>query len=864
MFESLETYGERTCLIVEGSTHLSYRELVRLSNAFADQLGKKRHLVLLEVNNTVACVAAIVACFRGNQPFILCSDTTRSRIEASFHPDVLVDPSGRITWAANPGSHGLHPDLAIMLSTSGSTGATKLVRLSASAMVSNAAAIVEYLNLDANERTITSLPISYSYGLSILTSHLSVGASIVLTEKSVVDDSFWDLFANLQVTSLAGVPYTYELLETIGFRDRAHPSLHYMTQAGGRLAPDLVRRYANWSRDRGVRFYTMYGQTEAAPRMAYLPPELALSHADCIGRAVPGGTLRVVDTVGRPAMRGTIGELVYTGPNVMMGYALEPEDLARGSELAELHTGDLAQEVENGVFKIMGRSSRFSKIAGLRIDLDDLERFLHDRGHEAVAAGDDALVAIGIKGGDGSVTMASRMVDERLPLSKQSCIVFDLPETPRLSSGKIDYRDVLAKGIEMRAARAASRTARFKGKDSIAREFAQVLHHDGMDGRESFASLGGDSLSYVELSVAIERRLRYLPAGWEHLTIDQIDALLSKLHRPMAAPAPHVGTEIALRAAAIVFIVAHHSLMMDLGGGMEALLLLVGLNLARTQPWRLASSSQWKFFKDVGMRLLLPYYLILVGFALRHHDHISWLLWFLLGNWLPLHSSFSIYWFISAYVQVLLIIFALASIAPIRRLMTETSGHFAVMFLLAALALKIAVFAAFQHVALHGRTPDQFIYIVALGWCLQAAKTITARLSLVAVAAGIMAIDLSGIASTVWSGFDGHWRNESLLASVIVLTFVKSIRVPQVVCRLLTYLAVASLTIYLTHPLLLALTADWFSPPQKYNPYCYVAVACFLAFGVMFHRLAGLLRHRTLRFEKLFKGYVRTRRSAVV
>ena len=218
------------------------------------------------------------------------------------------------------------------------------------------------------DRAITTLPLHYCYGLSVLHSHLLAGASVVLTDASVVDPCFADALRDHGVTNLAGVPHTFEMLERAGADRVRVPSLRLLTQAGGRMSPDAVTRWTARAETWGARFYVMYGQTEATARMAFLPPELAVRRPAAIGRAIPGGELRLEPVDGQP---DDVGELVYRGPNVMMGYAQHPDDLAEGALLDELRTGDLARfHADDGVFEIVGRRSRFVKPFGLRIDLD--------------------------------------------------------------------------------------------------------------------------------------------------------------------------------------------------------------------------------------------------------------------------------------------------------------------------------------------------------------------------------------------------------------------------------------------------------------------------------------------------------------
>ena len=192
----------------------------------------------------------------------------------------------------------MHPDLALLLTTSGSTGSPKLVRQSRRNIESNARAIVRYLEIGEEERAITTLPMNYTYGLSIVQSHLLAGASLILTGRSVVEPEFWALFREREATSFGGVPYTYEILKRVGFFGMELPSLRYFTQAGGKLPPELHETCARYADAHGKRFYVMYGQTEATARMGYLPWERALEKRGCMGIAIPGGRFTLLDVDG--------------------------------------------------------------------------------------------------------------------------------------------------------------------------------------------------------------------------------------------------------------------------------------------------------------------------------------------------------------------------------------------------------------------------------------------------------------------------------------------------------------------------------------------------------------------------------------
>lgn len=263
--------------VVAGDTRLTHRQLADLVVRRATTWGPSRRLVLVEGTNTLdSLVAYLAALQHGHVALVVPGgrDVPDEALARAYDPDIVCRAGADADDVRRPATaHDLHPDLALLLSTSGSTGSPKLVRLSRDNVASNAAAIADYLRLGRSDRAITSLPLHYCYGLSVLHSHLVAGGSVVLTGLSVVDECFWDLFAGAGATSFAGVPHTFDLLAASRFEERELPNLRHVTQAGGRLAPEDVRRWAGVGRERGWDLVVMYGQTEATARMAYLPPQ---------------------------------------------------------------------------------------------------------------------------------------------------------------------------------------------------------------------------------------------------------------------------------------------------------------------------------------------------------------------------------------------------------------------------------------------------------------------------------------------------------------------------------------------------------------------------------------------------------------
>ncbi|MEU6641337.1 AMP-binding protein [Saccharomonospora sp. NPDC046836] len=339
-----------------------------------------------------------------------------------------------------------HPDLAVLLSTSGTTGAPKLVRLSRQALLTNAEAIADALAIHHGEVAPTSLPLHYSFGLSVLNSHLVRGASVVIEPSGLLTRGFWNTVTDHRATSLAGVPYHYEMLRRLKFDPQRYPTLRTLTQAGGPLRTELVAHFNDTMLAAGGRMFVMYGQTEAAPRMATVPAERLAEKLGSAGAALPGGAFTIRRDDGEETTHPKIvGEVVYRGPNVMMGYAETEAELARGDDIGGvLTTGDLGYLDEEGFLYVTGRLKRIGKVFGNRVNLDDLEQAVRAGGAGidvvAAVAGDDRIVLFAEGAGSQTCREVSRALAERMHLHASGFDVRPIAAVPLLSSGKVDYR----------------------------------------------------------------------------------------------------------------------------------------------------------------------------------------------------------------------------------------------------------------------------------------------------------------------------------------------------------------------------------------------------------------------------------------
>jgi long-chain acyl-CoA synthetase len=431
-------------------TFADLRADVRRVRATLPDLGR-RSLGLLLSANRQACIATYLAALEARSALILLDAALAPELMEElvriYRPDWIAGGApnfklaGYSTVGANPGivarelrdDLDIHPDLGILLSTSGSTGSPKLVRLTLRNLQANAESIAEYLQLTPDERPVTSLPMAYSYGLSVINSHLLVGAALVLTEFGVLQREFWDVVERHSCTSLAGVPYTYEMLLKTGLLRSKGRGFKTLTQAGGRLAEEHVREIREIAEKRGWRFFVMYGQTEATARISYVPHEDLGRKPGSVGIPIPGGSLRLDEEM---------GELIYQGPNVMMGYAERREDLAKGDELkGVLKTGDLARQDEDGYFYLTGRTKRFLKLFGRRFNLDDVERTLARRfSSPIVCYGEDDLLTVAVEEPSPDIELVTTTLRTTYALPRTALRVLAVDGIPRTANGKVDYQ----------------------------------------------------------------------------------------------------------------------------------------------------------------------------------------------------------------------------------------------------------------------------------------------------------------------------------------------------------------------------------------------------------------------------------------
>ncbi len=386
-----------------GNESITFRELysssVNMASYLQREIGIKKKVLLISANNLLFIKAYLAIIKSGNICVPLDPGIERSNFSyilditnpdfafitkdidkklpigelRHLFPDSVSDSEvSGLPWGDDQENKDENECCEIIF-TSGSTGKPKGVMISHRNIMANTASILAYLNIRSDDRMLVVLPFFYCYGLSLLHTHLRAGASIVLNNSFIFIGKVIKDLKELQCTGFAGVPSHYQILlrKSETFRKTSFPHLRYVTQAGGGLATVFIDEFRELFPE--VKFYVMYGQTEATARLSYLPPELYEEKKGSIGRGIPGVELHIVNETGEMLQPGEMGELIAKGDNIMIGYY---KDLSNSGSVIKdgwLYTGDLGFIDSDGFIFLNARRSDLIKIGGKRVSVKEIE-----------------------------------------------------------------------------------------------------------------------------------------------------------------------------------------------------------------------------------------------------------------------------------------------------------------------------------------------------------------------------------------------------------------------------------------------------------------------------------------------------------
>ena len=389
-------------LILESQETNSYQTIFERSLSLAyvlnQRVGKGKNILLVSQNSSFfitvylgilksgnICIPLNPTIEQGNFDFIVnktkseigfISDLAKKKLKLpiAFYSEsnlssILTSP---------PPTNGFKDDfdgnqIGEILFTSGSTATPKGVMLTHNNIIANTESIIQYLNLNEDDKIMVVLPFFYCYGLSLLHTHLRVGGQLFLNNNFIFLASTIKNLNDYRCTGFAGVPSHFQILlrKTELFKQTEFPFLRYMTQAGGKLQNAFIMEFVESFPS--IRFFVMYGQTEATARLSYLPPDLVKSKLGSLGKGIPGVELRVVDLKGNRVLPGKTGEIIAKGQNVMLGYFNDPKETAKTIRNGWLYTGDLATVDDEGFIFLTARKKEIIKVGGKRVSPKEIE-----------------------------------------------------------------------------------------------------------------------------------------------------------------------------------------------------------------------------------------------------------------------------------------------------------------------------------------------------------------------------------------------------------------------------------------------------------------------------------------------------------
>ena len=461
LLTNLKKYKNDTAITIRNN-YISYGDLDKLSDKLAKKFNKKKlgfliceneiesilfylsslknkcALVLLEKNITEINLNSLIQkyepkyIFKNKKNNIKCKNFTKREIFLNY---LIYENKNKLNI-------NIHKNLKILISTSGTTGNPKYVKLSEKNLSSNIESVINYLKLNKYDSTITTLPMNYVYGLSIINTHLFVGAKIILNDFSVIDKRFWELISKHKITNINGVSYLYEIMDKIKFLDKNLSYVQFFTHAGGKINKQLQKKLIDFCIKNKKKIFFMYGAAEATARMSYVPWEYAKKKIGSIGIPIKGGRFWLENKKKQKIIqKNKIGELFYSGKNVFSGYANNFQDLSTIDNLSILRTGDFAKKDKDGFYFLSGRSDKFVKIQGNRLNLEDIETYTYNFGVKSVCKlNKQNKISIFIEK-DIDERMLLNEIKKRVTVHPSNFIIKKIKKFPLNKNFKISYND---------------------------------------------------------------------------------------------------------------------------------------------------------------------------------------------------------------------------------------------------------------------------------------------------------------------------------------------------------------------------------------------------------------------------------------
>jgi len=749
----------------------------------------------------------------------------------------VVEPADETGWLDEPMAWPTGPELAQVAFTSGTEGLAKGILLSRDHLADTVSRLKEKMGLDPSVREYVGVPVYHSFGFARCRAVLSAGGAIYIPRDGFNITELVEMLRGGAVNAVSAVPSLWRLV--LRFKDRFQEVAHQLRWIEiGSQAMSAQEKLALRELFRHARIVQHYGLTEAS-RATFLDVDRA--------------GIEVLDSVGRPTGDVEVdvcadGRIRIRGSNVAREMLVDGQRVPLLDEQGWLTTHDLG-EIRGEYLYYLGRADDVINLGGVKVAPEAIEAGMASELGPAdsycVVRRPDALR------GDGVLVVATEALavpDERLVVAASSALrklgieaqsavdVMRVEVIPVTDSRKIRRRELaeryLGESGQRVSATAASvaavsgplplRGSMTQREKDLLGVFAGVFPHARPRLEDSFVGLGGDSLTFVELSTSLEETLGHLPQDWETRTIGALAATAAHTKRTLWRD---VDLSVALRAISITAIVAGHFGWLDVGGSTFLLFVVAGFSFGRFQvPAAMEQRSPAGVLRSTAS-IAAPTVAAMLLLSARHAT-LDWPGVLLVKNWFQENLLEADFWFVEVLVQILLFMAALLSSARFRRAFMRQPFPCTIGLVLLSVAVMVVMPSVWRSDQVFDRVPHMLIWLFFLGWAASLAQTHWQRAWVWSIAVAATALAWGWPEKHFWVGHAVIW----VVVGTALLVTLPRVRVPSPLHRILSTVAGASLFVYISHQ---SLQAAW--SRVWHAPHRALEVALALVAGVAIH-----------------------------
>jgi non-ribosomal peptide synthetase component E (peptide arylation enzyme) len=703
------------------------------------------------------------------------NDTQRIQIAS---PRELVEPKAGSGWFSGPPLDDRSERVAQLMFTSGTEGEPKCITLRHRTLFDVVERLNGVMHLDSTIREYVGVPVYYSFGFGRCRAIMSAGGRGYIPESGFNPSEIAALLERGEINAISAVPSLWRVLMSAG---TVSPKLaakvkwiEIGSQYMSREEKESLRAlYSN------AVIVQHYGLTEASRSTFLEIQRTSGEHLESVGRACGSVELKITES-GRIAIRGPhVTDRVTSG-----GITSDPRD-AEGW----LETNDLG-ELRDGYLHYLGRADDVINCGGLKLPPEVLEakvsQILGVSGAFAICRsvdrlrGDGILIAVTpeVQGSDSTLLEAVAGAAQDFGVNARGAIrIARVDELPRTTTGKVQRRTL---SEQHGLAAEAPHEPVIGGESAVRRAFRSQLGARSLSGTESFVALGGDSLAFIQMSVALEAAIGYLPRGWEHAPIAELERLPVR-----RSGRSSVEAIVWMRALAIMAIVSNHVGLFgaySAPGGAFLLFVLAGATFARFQLQRVVLEGTAGAVLNGLPKLLVPTLGLLLIQQLRHR-HLEPAPLLLVSNFIS--PELGGYWFIEVWVQTYVVLFILLSFPPLAKFTRDRPLLAALTALAVGLVVRVTSPLLWDSDHLFNRLPQFTFWSFALGWVIALFGQTRPRLitALILVFAPTLSI---GVGPKLW-----------VTLGALGLLWLPPLRLHGAVSSVLAWVSAASLYIYI-------------------------------------------------------------------